>query len=87
VKLNAGLEDGNMKTQRKKLTPAMIAMLRSASAGLPLTAGLHGRSAHGGAEWTRMALMRRGLLDRNCAITADGYDELAEWSKAQSSNA
>lgn len=73
--------------KKKKLTPAMIAMLRSASAGLPLTAGLRGRSAHGGAELTRVALISRGLLDRNCAITVDGYGELAEWSKAQSSNA
>lgn len=56
---------------RARLTPAMLAMLRNASAGLPLKTGLHGRAAHGGAEWTIIALRKRGYLTRN-EITAEG---------------
>lgn len=55
----------------RPLTPAMLAMLRSASAGLPLKTGLQGRAAHGGAEWTIVALRKRGYLKGN-EITAAG---------------
>lgn len=67
--------------RKKPLSDPMIAMLRSASAGLPLTTGLRGRSEHGGAVGTEMALKKRGLLDRAGKLTADGYGELAKWSK------
>lgn len=55
----------------KPLTPAMLAMLRHASAGLPLTTGLRGRSEHGGATWTVIALQKRGYLRGN-EITSEG---------------
>ncbi len=55
----------------RPLTPAMLAMLRNANVGLPLKTGLHGRSAHGGAEWTIVALRKRGYL-KGCEITAAG---------------
>lgn len=61
----------------KYVSPAMLAMLKNASAGMPLTSGLHGRSEHGAAEGTRIALVRRGMLDRD-GITAAGYGALAE---------
>lgn len=57
----------------------MFAMLKNASAALPLTAGLRGRSEHGAAEGTRIALVRRGLLDRN-GITTAGHGVLSEYS-------
>lgn len=55
----------------RPLTPAMLAMLRNASAGLPLKTGLHGRAEQGGAEWTIVALRKRGYLTRN-EITEEG---------------
>lgn len=65
---NMGIKRGKMD---RPLTPAMLAMLRSASAGLPLKTGLHGMSAHGGAEWTIVALRKRGYL-KGYEITAEG---------------
>lgn len=50
----------------------MGAMLRNAAEGKPLITGLRGRSEHGGAAWTQMALVRGGLLDRDGRITASG---------------
>lgn len=70
--------------RNKQLSTPMVAMLRSASAGLPLTTGLHGRSEHGGAVGTEIALKKRGLLDRAGKLTVDGYGELARWSKKNS---
>lgn len=64
-------------SKKQKISSAMIAILKSASAGMPLTTGLRGRSAHGAAEGTRIALVRRGMLDRD-GITAAGHGALAE---------
>lgn len=64
--------------KKQKISPAMIAMLKNASTGMPLTSGLHGRSAHGAAEGTRIALVRRAMLDRD-GITAAGYGALVEY--------
>lgn len=75
--------DSMCPNKAKKLSPAMLAMLRNASAGLPLKAGLHGRAAHGGAEWTIVALRKRGYLKGN-EITTDG---LAAALRAMGSNA
>lgn len=60
--------------RRKKWTPspAGIAMLENVVSGLPTTAGLRGRSEHGGAAWTELALRRHGLLGAN-GVTVEGY--------------
>lgn len=55
---------------------AMLRMLRNASAGRPLKAGLYGRSAHGGAEHTIVALRKRGYLNMDNEITLAGKDWL-----------
>ncbi len=68
----------------KKLTGPMLSMLSNASMGIDLGAGLHGRSAHGGATATEWALRRRGLLDAK-GITTDGYAALIE-AKNKSAN-
>ena len=46
-----------------KLTPAMKTWLLDLAEGRDPGARLRGRSAHGGAEGTRFALIRRGLID------------------------
>lgn len=65
--------------KKQKISPAMIAMLKNASTGMPLTSGLHGRSEHGAAEGTRIALVHRAMLDRD-GITAAGHGVLSEYS-------
>lgn len=66
--------------RERPLTPAMLAMLRSASLGLPLKKGLHGRAAHGGAEWTIVAPRERGYLRGN-KITVEGIAATPKNSK------
>lgn len=56
--------------QSAPLTPPMLAMLRNARMGRPLTAGLSGRSAHGGAMGTIIALRKRGYLEGGTITSA-----------------
>lgn len=69
-----------------RLTQAQAAMLRNARAGRDACEGLHGRSAHGGAAWTRQSLLRRGLLDLAGGLTESGGKalELAEGAVVRS---
>jgi hypothetical protein len=60
-----------------KLTLAQANMLRNERDGRPLCAGLHGRSAHGGATWTMQSLLKRGLLIRAGGVSAAGLAALA----------
>jgi len=55
-----------------KLSRPMLVMLHNACKGLPLTDGLTGRSEHGGSTWTRLALMKRGLLNLDSSPTSAG---------------
>lgn len=64
-----------MKIRKNRLSTAMLAMLKNASAGLPLKNGLHSKSEHGGAEWTIVALRKRGYI-MGGEITAEGVSAL-----------
>ena len=55
---------------------AGIAMLEKVATGLRTTAGLRGRSEHGGAQLTERALRRHGLLDAR-GVTAEGFAAIA----------
>lgn len=56
----------------KRLSPAMIRMLKAArDTGNPYS-GISGMSAHGGAGGTFYALKARGLLDAAGSITEEG---------------
>lgn len=59
------------QTKPKKLTPAMTAALESIRDGQPWK-HLFGRSAWGGATWTRKALIERGLITKNDELTDAG---------------
>ena len=78
--MNLAARKVGMTPERKrpyKPSAAAIAMLRNmATPGLSPTAGLRGRSAHGGAAGTWLALYRHGLRDEN-GITAEGYAAIA----------
>lgn len=63
-------------TRLRNPSPAMIVMLENVATGLPTTAGLRGRSEHGGATQTEASLRRRGLLDQK-GVTAEGYAAIA----------
>ncbi|MCC1496841.1 hypothetical protein [Alcanivorax sp. 1008] len=60
-----------------RLSATQFAMLAKAAAGADLYAGIHGRSAHGGATGTLSSLQRRGLLC-GIEITELGRKVLAE---------
>lgn len=61
-----------------KLSPAMVAMLRSARDRGDPFAHIYGQpqSVHGGASGTVAALVRRGLLDKAWNITPAGRNAL-----------
>lgn len=65
--------------QTYRPSAAAIEMLENIANGLSPTAGLSGRSAHGGAAATYSALYRHGLRDEK-GVTAEG---LAAISKAR----
>jgi hypothetical protein len=68
--------NGERRRDLEKLTPAMWRMLRDLLDG---TNSLHGRSEHGGATWTRVALRKRGLMQGG-ELTAAGREACAvEW--------
>ena len=66
-----------------KLSAPMLAMLRNASIDRSLTHGLSGRSAHGGAFRTEVALIQRGYLLRDNTITTAGIEALAAHNEAK----
>jgi len=60
-----------MGSTKRRLTPAMSAMLRNLAEGRAETHGLSGRSAFGGATRTHAALVSRGYIDRD-GLTESG---------------
>lgn len=58
-----------------KLSHAQRRMLEGALAGDP-GRGIRGRSAHGGADGTRVSLIRLGLLTQDLKLTIAGHDAL-----------
>lgn len=71
--------NGERRRDLEKLTPAMWRMLHDLLKG---TNSLHGRSEHGGATWTRVALRKRGLMQGG-ELTAAGKEACAvEWRPA-----
>lgn len=66
----------NQRKRAWKPSAAGIEMLENVAKGLQTTAGLRGRSAHGGAQWTARALHQHGLLDSQ-GVTAEGYAAIA----------
>jgi len=63
-----------------RLSTTQLAMLAKAAAGTDLYAGIHGRSAHGGADGTLSSLQRRGLLC-GIEITEQGRKVLEDHEK------
>ena len=61
-----------------RLSKPMIAMLERARNGQGLYHGLYGRSQHGGAIGTECALVRRGLITKDGAITDKGRQALQD---------
>lgn len=60
----------------KKLTPAMVAALKSIQAGRPWS-HLQGKAEFGGAAWTRRTLIKRGLITGDDQLTDAGRAALA----------
>jgi hypothetical protein len=62
-----------------RVTETMLAVLRQAAKGEPLTGHLRGRSAFGGFQGTLLALYRRGLLDpKEGTLTEQGQAVIQE---------
>lgn len=75
--------NGTRRRDLEKLSPAMWQMLFDLRNG---TNSLHGRSAYGGATWTRVGLRKRGLM-LGPNITAAGLEACSvEWRTAPGSN-
>lgn len=62
----------------RRLSESMLAVLRQAAKGAPLTAHLRGRSAFGGFEGTVLALYRRGLLDHATGTLTEAGQQAVE---------
>ena len=70
---------GTRRPDLEKLTPAMWRILFDIRDG---TNSLRGRSEHGGATWTRVALRKRGLL-KGYELTEAGREACSvEWRTA-----
>jgi hypothetical protein len=73
--------NGQRRPDLEKLTPAMWRQLFDILNG---TNSLRGRSEHGGATWTRVALRKRGLLS-GFELTEAGREACTvEWRTRQS---
>jgi hypothetical protein len=70
-----------MSRPKLKLSPAMIAMLKSLAQGKPYDHHLSGMSARGGADGTLHSLSRRGLVefDHGWKITDEGSAALEKY--------